>query len=306
VSSDPFADLAGSLETYYEAFRDLLGPQARPKPGSPALTEAENEPYAGEWSRHPARDVVGMTFQAAVSSTNHLTALALTLRARSGPEPAYTVARAAAEHAAAASYLTDPTIDARERIRRGINRRLDGLCEQLSLLTGLNGPLAQADTAHVQARIEAISRTGKQHGFAFRKKDGPGRQAYLGKRPPSPTTLIDNCLSQEPGLGTTYQRLLSSVAHAKTNGLTRLLTPGQPVPGTGERTAQINPTSDRLALELLVGPLCATHMIERLCWYTGWDTHQITEPVNQMLATWAHVAEIPSWIPLAPRPATGT
>jgi hypothetical protein len=303
VSSDPFADLARSLQKVHLAFWDLLRRDTHPAPGSPAVTEAEGEPYAGEWSQHPSMDVLGLALQAAVSAINHLGALGAVIEARSGPEPPYTVARATAEHAAAACYLTDPAIDRRERLRRGINRRLDGLCEQISLLGGLKHPQARAQAKlqadYTRGRIAAISRTAKEHGFPFHGMDGPGRPAYIGERPLSPMLLIDNCTPQEPGVGATYQRLLSAVAHAKPHGLARLLMPVPPSADPGERFTQINVTSDRLALELLAGPLCATKMLEQLFWFAGWDTREITGPVNLMLHTWDRVANIPSWPPQA-------
>jgi hypothetical protein len=48
VSSDPFADLADSLSRFASAFREVLKGNQWPTPGSPAATEAEGEPFAGE------------------------------------------------------------------------------------------------------------------------------------------------------------------------------------------------------------------------------------------------------------------
>jgi hypothetical protein len=292
VSSDPFTDLASSLEGFRAGLRDLVVDNRLPAPGSPAVTEANGEPYAGEWGQTPSQEVFSAVFITAVSCGDHLAAIGAVIRARCGTAPPYTLARAATEAASIAFYLTAPTINALERVRRNLNFHLDSMCEELSLLSPFTSPEAQARANQFRTNIAAIGRGAQAHHLQFRKMDGPGRAAYIGDRPPRATTLIDQCASQLPGLGATYQRLLSSITHAKLNGLARFLMSAD-TDGQGE----LNITAGRLALELLAAPLCATAMTERLCWFTGWDTKEIEGPVNLMLDTWGRVANAPAWRP---------
>jgi hypothetical protein len=53
MSSDPFADLAGTTEVFAREFRDVLTRNPQPAPGSPADKEADGEPYAGDWGEYP-------------------------------------------------------------------------------------------------------------------------------------------------------------------------------------------------------------------------------------------------------------
>jgi hypothetical protein len=68
--------------------------------------------------------------------------------------------------------------------------------------------------------------------------------------------LIDQCASRTPKLGATYQRLLSSVAHAKAHGLMRFLVSGTLIESDqpGQVLAPINISAPDLAQHLMVGP----------------------------------------------------
>lgn len=107
VSSDPYADLADSISRFASPFREVLKGNQWPAPGSPAAAEAEGEPFAGEWSAFPSRDVLASTLLAAAAAADHLAAAGSVLRGRNAVFAPYTVMRTAAEAAAMAVYLTD-------------------------------------------------------------------------------------------------------------------------------------------------------------------------------------------------------
>lgn len=54
-----------------------------------------------------------------------------------------------------------------------------------------------------------------------------------------------------------------------------------------------NVAPDVLAQQLLVGPLCATTLVEHLRWSLGWDTEKIDLAANRMHATWGRIAHVP-------------
>lgn len=55
----------------------------------------------------------------------------------------------------------------------------------------------------------------------------------------------------------------------------------------------MNVAADVLAQQLLVGPLCATTLVEHLRWFLGWDTEKIDPAANRMDITWGRIARVP-------------
>jgi len=298
VSSDPFADLARSLNVFCDALRDVIKEHPAPQPGSPAEKESADEPLAGEWGQHPSRNTRAAVFLTAVSCDDHLAACADVITARRAAAALYTLTRSSVEAAATSCYLLDPGIDAAERVRRYMNWRLDGLSEEMNLAAGLDGPAAAAYVTQAGARADAIARGASQHGFEFHARKGY-RAAYIGiDKPPHATELIETCASATPGLGAAYQRLLSAVVHAQSNGLTRLVLPVLPATGSDPAAPhapmiQVNITANKAALDLLAGPLCASSVVEGLFPFFGWDMDLISPAVVGMLHTWGRIAGTP-------------
>jgi hypothetical protein len=61
----------------------------------------------------------------------------------------------------------------------------------------------------------------------------------------------------------------------------------------GEALAALNVNVRELAVELVVGPLCATSFADRLTWFTGWDRSEMVGPANAMFLTWARIGAMP-------------
>jgi hypothetical protein len=91
MSSDPFADLAGSTEAFATEFRAFMTRSPRPAPRSPADSEAQGEPFAGDWADRPSSDIFATAYLAAFSCTDHLLGLADVLRSRNALFSAYTL-----------------------------------------------------------------------------------------------------------------------------------------------------------------------------------------------------------------------
>lgn len=291
-SSDAIADLTESLEDFCQALRSTINKHRGPLSGSPGDSAAREELFAGEWGRCPSADAAAGALLATASCRDHLLGAAAIMKARCGSMSLYTVIRGSAEAAATAFYLLDPGIDARERVRRSINWRLTGLCEEMNLMRGLTGPDAASSLRHSQQRAEAIARTAAQFGFQFRKADRH-RAAYLGTRMPGATQLMEACATRTPGLGTAQQRVMSGVAHAQVHGLTRFMRPASLRTPEGRSMTELNLTADRAALDLMAGPFCASSLAERLYPFMGWDIADIEPTVIAMLDTWGRIAGVP-------------
>ena len=134
---------------------------------------------------------------AAATCADHLTATASVLKERNAVFAPYTVMRAAAEAAAVGVYLTDPDIDARERVRRAMNYRLDCFCEQISLLEPFAGEEAKSKVASLRKRITDFAAGANDHGFEFRKSGGYGRSAHLDKPQPGAMKLVDMAVDKK-------------------------------------------------------------------------------------------------------------
>jgi hypothetical protein len=294
MSSDPFADLARTTEAFAREFREFLTRSPRPEPGSPAEKEAQDEPFAGDWGDHPARDIFATTYLAAASCTDHLLGLADVLSARNAVFAAYTLTRGAVEAAALGCYLTDQDIDSRERVRRTMNYRLEAMCERVWLFEDMRGEYAAEKLAETKSRIADFARAARGHSFSFHNMNGRGRVAHIGPAQPKAMALVSLAVDKDtPELGRMYQRLLSATAHSAVHGLARMLAPMSPNEGRpGEALAAINKDPKSLAVELVVGPLTAHSLARGLEWFTGCDMNGLHDPANQMLRVWSRIGEM--------------
>lgn len=295
MSTDPFADLAGSLENFSHALRTAINSNlGNYAPGSPAAEECKDEPFAGEWGARPAQTAIGHGMLAANSCIDHLTGAAELIRSRRVSVSLYTIVRGASEAASIAAYVLDPKITPRERVRRSTNCRFEGQCEQLHILRPFE---SEPDTIEMisaaQERIAVMERSAKTHGFTFHKAER-ARPAYLGERPPSATQLIGDCaLAAEPRLGSSLYRVMSGVSHAKSHGLIRLTSPSGKSVVPGVQARQVNVSAATLAQDLFAGPLCATTMVENLWAFLGWDDHAVSPTVVAMLEVWGRIRGTP-------------
>jgi hypothetical protein len=264
MSSDPFADLASSTAAFAREFREFTTRNPRPASGSPADKEAQGGPHAGDWSKHPASDILAATHRTGTSCTDHLPGLADVLRARNTLFAACTLTHGAVEAAALGCYLTDQDIDGRERVRRTMNYRLDAMCARVWLFTDMRGDYAAEKLDETKQRIADFARSARQHGFTFHGTNGKGRAAYIDQAQPAAMNLGSLAVDKDmPELGRTYQRLLSTTAHSGVHGLARMLTPLSPNEDRpGEALAAVNIDPRALAVELVVGPLTA-HTLAR-------------------------------------------
>lgn len=293
MSSDQFIDLANSVGEFARALRGLLAAYDFPAEGSPAATEAEGEPHAGEWSAHPGRDLHVTIRLATWSCADHLAALSVVLRERRLIPPLYTLARGAAEAAAIACYLAERGISSLERVRRGMNCNLQALTEEINMLNRFTGPDAMAAAERHKAQIGKIEREGRRYELHFTRPNGY-RPGYLGEKPPSAMKMIGMIASRVPEFGASSQQLLSSVAHSQLHGLTRFIVPtGEPGPAPGKFTAELTAGAHDIAVHLLVAPQCASTLAAQLGWFMGWKSDEVAAAVTPMLHAWGHIAGIP-------------
>ena len=172
MPADLFADLARTTSQFAVSLRDLLDRGQRPAVGSPAAADAVKDELGGDWGQFPAQGAFGGLVLAAWSCADHLAAVASVIRERRGAAPLYTLSRAAAEAAAIGCYLSRAGIDDRERVRRYMNHRLGGLCEEINMIGSFASPQAASYAAHLERQVAAIGRAPASTGSAFMTATG--------------------------------------------------------------------------------------------------------------------------------------
>lgn len=182
------------------------------------------------------------------SCADHLTVAGSVLAGHQAIASLYTITRAGAEAASTACYLSEPGIESLERIRRLMNHNLVALHEDLNILSRFSSPDAAKKAARHRAQETAIARTGHRHGLPFTRPKKGYSPRFLGDKPPSAMTLIDQCASRTSGVGATYQQLLSSVAHGQMHGLSRFLMRAPAPSRPGKVITQMNISARDLSL----------------------------------------------------------
>lgn len=287
--ADPFLSMADTMLRVADDMRVLVHAHGgKPAPGSVAAKECDGDPFRGEWGS-PTMAVVGSVVLSATACHDHLRAASILVRSRAVTLSPHTVIRGAAEAAALGSYLADPDADQRERVRRGVNVRLAGVCQERLALRRFtdSGPEAAAKIAGIDQVLGRFERSASAHGFAFVAPDG-FKPAYLDTKTPSTTDLLGRYVF--PGaatLGRAYYSGLSSVAHSQLNGLMRKVISD----GTG--SAGINATAKDTALELLAGPLAASTLVEYMVPWLGWDPAALNASIPAMFDLWGRIADVP-------------
>ncbi|WP_432034660.1 hypothetical protein [Streptomyces antibioticus] len=303
MSSDPWGDLADALVSVCEPFGRDSDTHQGFLPGSPAASEAANEPFADEWAAAPSRNANMAGLHLARVAMDHLAGLAVLLRTHDpvciyGPS---SLARSTVEVASRCYYQLEPGILPLERIRRHQSDRLASLWEQKRLAEAASGRRpAQMQTAidHLDRRMKTVVDSAKRHGLTPRVKDakrppfiaGPGVTKGCGA-----TDLVEALIGQGRGLGTVSYQTMSAVAHGRQHGLMQYLKGrGVLLDRThGDSFGSIEATAQETALDLAGIPLAVVRVLDRLYAHFGWPNGQAHPATRRLLHVWGRVAEIP-------------
>lgn len=227
---DPWKDLSASLvklhDTYYMQHGKMVNRTTMYISESPAAEECAREPYAGAWSPTPNLAAVTSLFLPVAGALDHLLAMATLLTGPPSMYAPFTVARSVLEISVQTWYLLEPGIGAEERALRSVNVRLRSLWEQSQLVGVDESPEWRAQLDHVQRRMDEIVAAARARNISARGRGDGRRSPWVGSGPKSTVKLADECLgSAVPGLGSTFWRSLSSVAHGQAHGLVQAFRP---------------------------------------------------------------------------------
>jgi hypothetical protein len=223
-------------EILYETSRFLPHTSEEPPPESVAAREIEE---------FPRRDLVLTAYCQGdlllEVASEHLTCFTRTSAEPALPIAAWSTVRAVIESGALASWLFDPGIDVRTRVKRSFAFRFEGLDQQLKAVRTTRNPESIAASSE---RINEVERAALEVGFS-KLADQKDRRTGIGQVMPSVTSIVGTTLNEE----TTY-RLLSAVTHAHPWALQQL--GFQLLPTESDPTARIELRSLKKAAK----PIC--------------------------------------------------
>ena len=248
------------------------------------------------WSERPSQDAILNITLLGTSILDHMRALAQLIVTPRVVLTLATVSRGGLEAIAQANYLADPEIGTKERVRRHMNIRLNALHEQTRLLKGMDRPgRDNSDLDAKLAKIDIVLDSARTHSFGTTKAKGH-KAPHIGTEPPSIMSLIEEAVSDnENGLGATYYRWLSGVAHSQPHGLV-----GHAIPildpsistTDGYVKTEISLSPKALAIRHMGVLLAIAPLIGRLCWLFDRPDHPASHAVQTALRVWGRVAEV--------------
>ncbi|MWA10707.1 hypothetical protein [Streptomyces sp. BA2] len=304
MSSDPWGDLAASLDAVREPFVRDRDTHSGFLPGSPAALEGANEPFADDWAPAPSRNANIAGLHLATVAMDHFAGLATLLRTHE-PVCIYglsSLARSAIEVAARCYYLMEPEISPLERIRRQQSERLAGLWEQEKLAAiisqGKQSVEFQEATASLDLRMKTITDSARRHGLFPRVKDKKRPPFLAGPGVPrafSSTDLVEALVGQGNGLGVVSYQTLSAVGHGREQGVIQYFTrQGVLLDRThGDLFGTIEASAQQVAVNLAGTPIAMVGMLDRFYGHFGWPSGGVRPSINRLLEVWGRIAEIP-------------
>lgn len=149
-----------------------------------------------------------MAIQLIEYSGDHLAAFAKILTEPTGSLATWTCVRSMLESCALSAWMTDPSIDHKERVARVFAHRYEGLEQQLKC--GRAGLIKPTELERLVLRIDEVEETAITLGYPP-IQNTKGKRTGIGRRMPGATEIITLVLDKEK-----MYRLLSAVAHGHT------------------------------------------------------------------------------------------
>lgn len=285
MAAPAFAALACHLDKIVYALESgRASDTALPLPGSRAAAECDDKSLNGDWGDAPTKDANNFARLLCNSASDHVLALAGTLRSPDhGATSSFTVGRGLMEAASRAWYHLDPDADVRERVRRFMNERLWSFAESRRFLKGLGD-----GTTAVAKAEEAILRTAEVQNFNARRSSRGSKERYLGEPRPTIMNLCDVVLPSQPerpNFGSAIYRFLSASAHGGLQGLIGHLEKAD------DGSAALVKSSEKHARHLLWPLRAYVAMGNRFLDHYGWPKERWEQERDAALDFWVQHAE---------------
>ena len=262
-----------ALSRFYNEIRSFHADHGNDlAPGSPALNEKAASPHPE--SLVTAWSIATMLIE---SGGQHVSAFVKTITAPVEPIACLTCVRSMLESCALASWLLDPRIDARTRVRRVFAIRYEEMEQSrkyVQVTGGNNNHLKVIQ--ELRDRVLKVEQDAQNLGYR-RVVDKKGKRIGIGEKMPSATEVIKLMLDEE-----SKYRLLSAVAHGHNWAIRELSF--SPVPKGGRRpdvggvpVTMYEKTVDveKLAVFGLTMANAYAKPVWYKCNYAGWDKERL-------------------------------
>jgi len=285
----PVAAQLGQVATAVGAYLQL---DPSPWPDSISSREkAREQEFDALPFEYPMAHVHLAPLQYLAVSQDHLTAIAAVVRTPGTVMALLTLQRTQLVATGWASYLADPSIDVRERVRRAMNGYLESTTEQMRLV-GREDEVSARGFDQLNHRRQEVIRGAKQLGWHATTPQSPKRKAWpevwwIGDKPPTEMAVLDSLLgdaSLNDRIGYTLYRHLSGTSHARPHALLWFVDREQVLSrGDGSALAPIRMDGRMLATLAMTSVVALTIAMDRCVGLYGWPPHRWKQEVVPIL-----------------------
>lgn len=263
--------LRGAITALYDGTAELYATHGD-QPAPDSLADKDVRESARSESILTVRAMAGLLIE---YSGEHLTTFVKILTEPIEPLAAWTCVRSMLESCALSAWLTDPSIDNKERIARAFAHRYEGLEQQLKF--GRLVLFQRAELDAVKQRVDTVEQTAIALGYP-RIQNSKGKRIGIGQRMPGATEIIKLVLDEE-----TMYRLLSAVAHGHMWAITQVAF--KPANAAADTANIAGIRAKYLDKQVNVGHmaylgLVAARSFSKALWhlwsYMGWDRAPLT------------------------------
>lgn len=251
------------------------------------------------WHSHELHETQMLPFIMFNVIEDHLTGLAATLTAPRTVIAPVSLIRPVLEAASRCFYVMDPAVDVTERIRRGVNLRLQQAVETINVAADDPDESVRGIRANSVERLESLVSAAEIAGLEVKRGRADRLPAnvqplrWVDPRIPSAQKLL-NELSADDG-SPFLHRFTSGVLHAQVHALLPFVVAAerQRLP-TGDFLVPFG-ISGRAMASLLAGPVSAIYsLMESSCEYYGWPLSTWRDQGLPVLTQWRNwLIEVP-------------
>jgi hypothetical protein len=176
----------------------------------------------------PLQTCVMLTGPLLSHAQDHLQAMAVLADAPQTVMASFSLLRSILSSAARVSYLLEPGVTARERLRRGMNLRLESYTEQGYITSGSENEQVRGADSYFAERVDEILRGARQHDFHVTTPTKKSwRAPCIGAPHPKEMELVQQVLADgdadpQTDIGRLVYRLSSAAVHGQPHALSML------------------------------------------------------------------------------------
>jgi hypothetical protein len=289
-----FAELAADIRVVVNLLNDYLRDGDVDVQSSVAhLEHAREVEFADDRITDPVRHIQVRAHHNLVAAIDHLGGAAACIDAENVALAIISLLRPIVVAAGTNYHLLDPSIDLRERLRRGWNLELESVREQLNAVEKVEYPVEWEDLAHARFRYLAWA---KSHGYEQRKRDDRyGQRRYWladgeQENPPlSEIKLAEQVLAAlgDGTMGKTVYRFTSSFIHTQAHAFTMFLPALDQYDAQTPHAVPLGISITDMTTWIMIVTLALHTAAVRCMSYFGWDPTRWVHVVHPIMARWA-------------------